>query len=340
MARVKNQVLFEDEESYTDSSGQVHYNGVAYRQGATEAYPGYIGAEYGIVRKSPRSRRPPHQGRGSAAQGPWRDCFSACADRWNDLPDSCGEDVTCHPSSSKASVAQGKADAGVSCSAFDLYMRCCLRNCGIISISGPGGVSYSGGVIPADESCFPCDGNVPDFEISAVSSVIGCNESAELTINPSPPEGIAVSILQVGGGGSFSEGVYSAPASNPNCSQNPIFSLVVCGTAVQDFSLSINCAGSGARAYLQSPGCAVYKNLLAYGCACTIGWGETPCRYQEYDCNDNWIRVSGYYVYGPPVGPGYCYDLLDTGCDSSQFPAVIDMRSPDQKEAGCCPAVF
>ena len=79
MARVKNQVLFEDEESYTDAGGSVHYNGVAYRQGATEAYPGYLGAEYGTVRKSPRSRRPPAtRPRLAAAGSVARLLFSVC----------------------------------------------------------------------------------------------------------------------------------------------------------------------------------------------------------------------------------------------------------------------
>lgn len=340
MARVKNQVLFEDEESYTDAAGLVYFNGVSYRQSATEAYPGYIGAEYGTVRKSPRSRRPSHQGRGSSAQGPYRDCFAACAERWNNLPDICGDDQTCDPTSSKERVLDAKADAGVSCSAFDLYMRCCMQNCGIIQVSGPGGVSYSGGVIPEAESCFKCPDNLPDFSIAAASPVVPCGASIALSIDPEPAEGISWSIAQVSGGGGLVGDIYTAPASNPNCASNPTFDLTVCDRVVGSFSLAVNCAGTGARAYLENPGCAVYKDLLAWGCACTIGWGETPCRYQEYDCNGDWLRISGYHVYSDPVRPGYCYELRDTGCDSSQFPAIIDLRSDALKLAGCCPPVF
>ena len=340
MARVKNQVLFEDEESYTDAGGSVHYNGVGYRQGATEAYPGYLGAEYGTVRKSPRSRRPPQQGRGSPLQAPWRDCFSQCAERWNNLPDACGDDQTCDPTSSKERVLDAKADAGVSCSAFDLYMRCCMRNCGIIQVSGPGGASYSGGVIPDAESCFKCPDNLPDFSIAAASPVVACGASIDLSIDPEPAAGISWSIAQVSGGGALVGDIYTAPATNPNCENNPSFELTVCDQVVGSFSLAVNCAGSGGTATLYHPGpCQAYHNAFAQ-CYCWRGGPLGAVPWRTMDCNNNDIGPSTYSNAYGPIAAELCGLPSGQPCPCGQMPDTVDLRSAAQKAAGCCPPGF
>lgn len=344
MARVKNQVLFEDEESYTDAGGIVHYNGVGYRQGATEAYPGYLGAEYGTVRKSPRSRRPPQQGRGSPLQAPWRDCFSQCADRWNALPDVCGDDPACDPTSSKENVLTAKADAGVSCSAFDLYMRCCLGQCVTIDIYTPGGVTYSGGTIPDVESCFPCDDNLPSYSIVAASPVIGCNESIVLSIDPAPSPGVRFQITQISGGGSFVDGTYTSPSSNPDCVNNPSFELSVCDKPVGSFSLSVNCIPNDPAVYLERQSCYYSNNVIGI-CCVWAGSGSTDpsmqqFRYKHMTCSGKFQDYSTYLI--GVISP------IDDACGPSPPPAApclslprfIDLRSQAQKDAGCCPPIF
>lgn len=340
MARVKNQVLFEDEESYTDAGGSVHYNGVGYRQGATEASPGYLGAEYGTVRKSPRSRRPPQQGRGSRLQAPWRDCFAQCADRWNALPDACGDDPACDPTSSKDSVYGAKAAAGVSCSAFDLYMRCCLGQCVTIEISAPGGATYSGGTIPDVESCFPCDDNLPSYSIVAASPVIGCNESIVLSIYPAPSPGVRFSIVQVSGGGSLEGGTYTAPATNPDCTLNPSFELFACDVSQGIFSLAVNCAGALYQAGLSRPPCRSVNNEFGQ-CYCFCG----PGNFDEWSwwvvlCDGSTPRRSSYYAGEPNSDPLACSEpYVYPVCSPSTIPSFIDIRTPEDLAAGCCPPI-
>ena len=340
MARVKNQVLFEDEESYTDAGGIVHYNGVGYRQGATEAYPGYLGAEYGTVRKSPRSRRPPQQGRGSPLQAPWRDCFSQCADRWNALPDVCGDDPACDPTSSKENVLTAKADAGVSCSAFDLYMRCCLGQCVTIDIYAPGGVTYSGGTIPDVESCFPCDDNLPSYSIVAASPVIGCNESIVLSIDPAPSPGVRFQITQTSGGGSFVDGIYTSPSSNPDCVNNPSFELSVCDKPVGSFSLSVSCADAISPAFLFHPGpCQAYNNAFGI-CLCWRGGPYLSVPWQILNCFGDYIQDSTYFTHWGPYPDDICGPSPGPSCDCNGLANTVDIRSAQQKIDGCCPPVF
>lgn len=340
MARVKNQVLFEDEESYTDASGQAHYNGVAYRQGATEAYPGYIGAEYGTVRKSPRSRRPPHQGRGSAAQTPYRECFAACAERWGSLPDVCSEDQFCDPTSSKESVYSAKADAGVSCSAFDLYMRCCMSNCGIIQVSGPGGASYSGGVIPDAESCFKCSDNIPVFSIAAASPVISCGASIGLSIDPAPGAGVSWSIALASGGGALVGDIYTAPATNPDCTYSPTFELTVCDKVVGSFSLAVNCAGSTYIAGYLKPVCRSANNSFGE-CYCFCGPGnQDEYSWHYLHCDGAITCCSTYYTGVPNSDPHACDDPnFYPACEHGSAPSFLDIRTPELRSLGCCPPI-
>ncbi len=340
MARVKNQVLFEDEESYTDAGGVVHYNGVGYRQGATEAYPGYLGAEYGTVRKSPRSRRPPHQGRGSRLQAPYRDCFAQCAERWNALPDSCEDYPVCNPSSSKQSILDAKSNAGVSCSAYDLYMRCCLSNCGVIEVSGPGGVAYSGGVIPEGESCFPCDSDFSSFSVASPSPIIGASESVQLSIDPPLPPDTDFSIVLASGGGSLSPSfIYTAPAENTDCSLSPTFDLYICEILISSFSLAVSTAPAGTPAYQLRGNCIV---LRASGyCRCVCGWSSIDeYRYRLFDCDGNFIAYSSLedsYDMGPCEADAYPYP---TPCDCNGILLIQDARTLDAIHRGCCPPVF
>ena len=340
MARVKNQVLFEDEESYTDAGGSVHYNGVGYRQGATEAYPGYLGAEYGTVRKSPRSRRPPQQGRGSPLQAPWRDCFIQCAARWSTLPDACADIPVCDPSSSKERIYDAKVEAGVSCSAYDLYMRCCMQNCVTIDISGPGGVTYSGGVIPDDEPCFPCDSDFSGYSIAAPPPIIGASESVQLSVDPQLPPGTSFTIVLASGGGSLSPSfMYTAPAENTNCLLSPVFDLIVCDNRISSFSLAVSTAPPGTPAYRLRGNCIVLRQEGYCRCAC--GWSPiAEYNYRNMDCDGNFISYSTYessYGMGPCAADDYPYP---TPCDCNGLPLVIDIRTPDAVRIGCCPPVF
>ena len=340
MARVKNQVLFEDEESYTDAGGSVHYNGVGYRQGATEAYPGYLGAEYGTVRKSPRSRRPPQQGRGSPLQAPWRDCFSQCADRWNALPDVCGDDPACDPTSSKENVLTAKTDAGVSCSAFDLYMRCCLGQCVTIEISAPGGATYSGGALPDSESCWPCDANLPAYSLAAASPTIPCGASVDLVIDPAPSAGVRFSIVQTGGGGSLEGNTYTAPATNPDCTLNPSFELFACDVSQGIFSLAVNCVAGGVGVYYRHPGpCQAYT--IAWGqCYCWRGGPIQATPWHTFGCDGADLGPNDYYTVWGPYEPAICGPVPGPPCDCGPLPDTIDRRSDEMKAAGCCPPLL
>lgn len=340
MARVKNQVLFEDEESYTDAGGIVHYNGVGYRQGATEAYPGYLGAEYGTVRKSPRSRRPPQQGRGSPLQAPWRDCFSQCADRWNALPDVCGDDPACDPTSSKENVLTAKADAGVSCSAFDLYMRCCLGQCVTIDIYTPGGVTYSGGTIPDVESCFPCDDNLPAYSLAAASPTIPCGASVDLVIDPAPSAGVRFSIVQVSGGGSLEGGTYTAPATNPDCTLNPSFELFACDQSQGVFAISVNCQNNDVIAYWRHPGpCEAFNDAFG-SCHCWRGGPAYSTPWHMFTCDGRDLGAISYYSFYGPLEFDICGPYVHPSCDCGPLPDTIDRRGDDMKAAGCCPPLL
>lgn len=343
MAKVTNQVLVGNEVLYIDEDGRSYYFGDFFRHVVTEAYPLPSLNPSGVTRKSPRQKRPPSQGRGSALQGPLRDCFSQCAARWSQLPDNCPTTPLCHPVSSKELIWQGKQDQGVPCSYFDLYMRCCMSSCTEISITGPDGSGVTGGAISENEECFKCPETRPENpELYVLDTTVPCGGQIELEIVPADFP-LPYTIRLISGGGFISGGnTYNAPNDNINCDQNALIALDVCDELIQTVKIGVNCVQGPYQAYHE----VTEECWQAASPPDDIICGHEISPSNPYawaaNCNnqvgcDGTILVSGYLSYCWSTNPSDCFG--QGFCAHFLQPAIppIDDRTPAMKAAGCCP---
>ena len=372
MAKVHNQVYDGSEETYTDQAGDVHYFGETVRQTMTDGYPIPTDDQDEVVRKSPRGYKPTEQGAGSEAQRPWRECFAQCAEQWNGLPDECAETPSCPERSSKKNVFDAKQGQGVMCSYYDLFMGCCLSSCVQLTITGPDGVSETGGFIPGDSGCWPCPSpcKVSQLSISYYTTSMVCGESQELAAQDSefgdqvpccPAGDLSWEIISGGGSLQPTSGlsvIYTAPASNAGCSSNPTIKLTDCCGRVAELALGVSTPGldEGAHAFQTFFGysneCLLDANCPGPACTCE------PPMCQIENC---WIHsmifncIGGVSMDDCTMGnqSAYCVswdtckgEIPVSGCYATgpwNFNALldaspVDLRSDAQIEAGCCPA--
>lgn len=254
MAKVTNQIIYGNEETYTDADGKTHYLGETYRHVLTEAYPLPSLNPSGVIRKTPRGYRPTEQGQGSPEQAPWRDCFQACAERWRNMPDECPDPAPCPTISSKKLTWEAKQQQGVPCSYYDLYLRCCLSSCTEITIYDTQGNAITGGSIPDDDNCFKCEPpcKTSTLSVAYTTARMKTGESQALRAHDSifgfsipccQQNEITWEIVKGGGYLSDNEGletIYFAPATNPYCALNPTIELRDCCQRTAQIEIAVN----------------------------------------------------------------------------------------------------
>lgn len=360
MAKVKNQVINGSEETYTDASGESYYFGESFRHTITEGYPLPSDEVFRVVRRSPKFYRKTNQGPGTWRQRPYRMCWAECAARWNSLPEECPTPPFYPDTSSKKKVWDTKQERAVSCSSFDLYMRCCMTTCLFLDVTGPGGMIITGGMLPEPEQCFPCPNeydcckNVDNQEINVsigyITQGMQINETQELSVEGFNPK-CAPQIYQwviASGGGTLSaeygyEVTYTAPGSNPNCIENPVIQLICKDIVVDTLKLAIN-SGTTYQAY----NIVEYCGVLPGGGEVTLCDGSTKsgdywinhyqCCGKNYSCNGESMGNKLYWACSESE-EGACAYYLDNGCPSGKcvIGTINDTRTEQDKANGCCP---
>lgn len=345
MAKVKNQVYDGSEVTYIDAAGDTHFFGELFRHIMPDAYPLPSLNPTGVAKKSSRGFKPPSQGDGSAAQKPWRDCYKACVKRWNEMQDNCPALAPCPAVGSKKNVWDAKQAQGVMCSYFDLYMGCCLSHCSKITVTGPGGVAFTGGTIPTAEPCWPCPPPCLDSDLSIgyTTTRMHVGESQALWAHDSlfgdgvpccPTGDLSWEIIEGSGTLEPDSGqatVYTAPDINVGCKENPTIQLTDCCGRIATLTLAVN-------AYVNTipPHTAVFIG------ECVSSHSETP----DVGCNNNTCpgypnctqytllvsrlaRLYAYFCDGTAVGPGVSCGDKDCGsCGASTgaacYPIPLD----------------
>lgn len=159
--------------------------------------------------------------------------------------------------------------------------------------------------------------------IGYVSQQMAVNGIQSLTVTDPTPGQTYVWEVASGGGSITSDGVYTAPATNANCTNNPTIALkvgtTVCDTlkiavngAMEDYAAT-NCHDIGSNHCIQFISC-----LGRTRCGPAVGWGVT--------CGDAICGVGSNFWFA--------YNT----CGTSPGYGVVDTRSAGQKTAGCCPA--
>jgi len=155
-----------------------------------------------------------------------------------------------------------------------------------------------------------------------------------------------------GGGGSLSGSsgtslTYTAPATNPNCTNNATIT-VSCPAGSAAIQIAINTSGSNANAYATlQPGTCETIAAGTYTCIKCVGKyniyrcdGGQPA---SYPCIDDLGGAYKIYCWdtanGVPVSCTACYNNT-SGCDlyGMKVGVVRDLRTEAMKNAGCCPA--
>ena len=264
------------------------------------------------------------------------------------MPDKDPEIGVCPEETSKARVWAAKLAQGVMCSYFDLYMACCLSFCTTIAVTGPGGQGYTGGTIPANENCWPNPSPCKDstLSINYTSQQMGVNDSQALVSHDSafgdevpccPTGDLSWEITEGAGELDMDSGQsvnYTAPEDNPDCANNPTIKVTDCCGREATLKLAVN-ASSGIASRNDVPTSLFHVNCdRDIYCTGTVMW----CDKNKYDCNGVIVETT------PDVSCMLDCDGIHDPLDHCQTTApdceiaFVDLRTPEQKAAGCCPA--
>ena len=368
MAKVKDQIRDRSEVSYIDAAGRTCYLDELFRHIMSDAYPLPSLNPTGVARRSSRGHNGPTQGNGSPEQLPYRMCFQECTDRWNALPDECPSLPACEQSSSKKKVWDARQAQGVMCSYFDLYMSCCMKSCTKITITGPGGASFSGGSIGSTEGCWPCEpiDETGTLSIEYTTQQMRVNESQALTARDSAVNGALrccnehdIIWTVSSGGGSLSQSfgrsvTYTAPSANGDCLQNPTITLTDCFDRTASLQLAVNAVFSQDMAFQDGHDCLLGECIHDTNTGFPTCGNGTLCMLQacyftrsQYLCDGTeyeQLLFQGQSGWDPCHTDGYCYSILGANaCDGDWHDAdwwcahKIDCRTVAQMAEGCCP---
>lgn len=160
------------------------------------------------------------------------------------------------------------------------------------------------------------------------------------------------------GGGSLSASggtsvVYTAPGSNPNCTNNPKINLFADGAKCDTLTIGVN--GYVGHYYYEDE---AYETLDKLTCGSIAGWPYCRGHWTSWYC-DGTVRRTGYYgdyscggsvwtwscfntQHGcSQVEPGCCYDrVYSYKCWPPYMSHLIDKRSQKLKTGGCCAAAL
>jgi len=217
----------------------------------------------------------------------------------------------------------------------------------------------------------------PALGIEYTTLLMSCSQQQNLFVDGDNP-GVAPYTWELEGGGSLStyEGgatVYTSPATNPNCVENPTIKVIDACDQEAEIKLAINCYSPLTVAYRVA---AVSQSSLAYWNAECEGT-HTSCPYRQvvltgyaYACNGSArygsntylerIRVchpdtsDGCVLVARCADEGVCVSPWIGGtegcCSAEKGPThcylencdyhcddVIDARTQAMKDGGCCP---
>jgi len=183
-------------------------------------------------------------------------------------------------------------------------------------------------------------------KISYTTNQMSINEQQTLTVdNPNPYTTYDWVVASGGGNLSVAQGlttVYTAPASNANCAENPMIELSSYGTVCDTLEIAINEWEGADEAGSLIYNLACHPNRDYHVCFCTRD-------VQYIDCSGTVTRISSVLHCtkgGQYVGPYFwvlcgsypdCGDGQDCidGCEYSGN--WEDKRTSEMKAGGCCP---
>ena len=324
MAKVKGFNPPENEFAYDDADGISHYFGeffrMVFREGSVS--PRDPGTDF--IGKSRRGERPTQQGPGTPAQIRFREAFKNCASLWNTLPEECPDPLPDPPVTSKESVWGAKTEHGVTCTYYDLFMKCCIK-----------WALDHGGAMP-DGDCFPCVSGCTCAGVSIGFTTQGMeiNESQNLWVLGGSDSCVYNwSILSGDGSLSANTGLsvgYTAPSSNPNCDGNAIIKLSVEGSVCDTLAIAINAVSGNAIAVTRC------RDRACPPCS----WisGKCGACWSHYRCNSSYrsdLENIQCACLGGEYGTVSAY--VKTCLDGIYNAGYNDRRTPAMIIAGCCP---
>lgn len=204
-----------------------------------------------------------------------------------------------------------------------------------------------------------CEVTAP-VELYYWTSVMGCNQQQDLHAY----YGCGPYEWDLSGGGTLEvdedSAVYTSPATNPNCTMNPVITVKDCCGNTAQIRIAVNCYSGGGfslgyNSYWWCPPCEDWGgpydpcyNHLGVSSSSWDCWGSLGvyCESAAYpSCNP-----SSFEVCSPKVG-GICQtpnDHTKSNCWSNQCgcgcgggscacDVLVDCRTTEMKEGGCCP---
>ena len=211
-----------------------------------------------------------------------------------------------------------------------------------------GGICSARGRAKDPDLCKGCDGT---GSIGYTTTGMQVNETQQLTSTCGVgPGGNCNATWSITGGGSItSGGLYTAPASNANCTNNPVITLLCGSKVVATLGLAINGSSSGAYAGFitccQSNSVPIgggrvqnFGSIIGVGVTCSGAYigslatctGPFDCTYsgQQYctDCDICAHILSSHCYSGDP-----CFGVCTYG-------GFHDLRTTAMLLDGCCPA--
>lgn len=135
--------------------------------------------------------------------------------------------------------------------------------------------------------------------------------------------------------------IYTAPATNAECANNPTIQLSCNGTVLDSLQLAVNAGPTSFRAYRHVRGC---KKPCGYypgedWCGKTFGifpgTNGLACSDPTYRCDGTFYDYQNLFT-GENLTPANCNTFYNANCGTA--PSITDLRTAPQKTAGCCPA--
>jgi len=189
------------------------------------------------------------------------------------------------------------------------------------------------------------------ISIGYTSLIMACGAKQTLTVSG----GCGPSSWSLSGGGELntntgSEVIYTAPGTNPNCTDNPTITVTDCCGSSAQVSLAVNCytpAGVALHFYRRlicpenSPFCSCHLDYAPIWIYC-----GTHCD-EYFLCNGE--LLSATYNDGRPLSSCVCRGSESAiwGCNAASEPCCAggccggdileDKRTQAMKDAGCCP---
>ena len=174
------------------------------------------------------------------------------------------------------------------------------------------------------------------------------NEEQELVAVASGEfcSGDAFSWAIVAGGGSLSAEtgehvVYTAPATNENCANNPTITLSFGAIVLDSISLAINAYTGATAAWKRTKACkngcqvANGQTICMIGCTSIPGYYCCACASFRYKCSNVYLDMADSSG-SSSTSLSNCEAAWPVWCGAD--PATVDLRTSLMKTQGCCPA--